>query len=627
MRIRSMSIFHAIIVTIALLCVGCEREPAAEVVAVNSLPHLNDELLIEAEQFEDWGGWVNDTQFMDQMGSPYLLAHGLGKKVANAKTSFVVDKPGRYCIFARTRNWTREWNSERTPGAGLFSIVVDGKKLDYVFGNGSKEWGLEGGVEVELLSGEHTLELEDMTGFDGRCDCVVITRVGKKPSLLRANSPLVDKGKFDIVVVGGGIAGISAAVSSARLGLKTALIQDRPVLGGNNSSEIRVHLGARINIAPYPKLGDTVAEMGPATGGNAREASVYEDQRKLDYVAKEKNLSLFLNEHVNSVEVEKGIVKAVISQNTRSGVRSRFEGALFADCTGDGTVGYLAGAEYRMGRESRLVTKEPSAPKEADSMTMGASVQWNAGVAANGKVDFPLQPWMITFNKYNGKCMLLGDWDWETGMGRDQIAEAEHIRDYGMLVVYSNWAYAKNNSEKTAEFADKELKWVAYNAGRRESRRLIGDVILDENMILERKELEDATCASTWTIDLHFPRKKSDTNYDGEPFRSATVHKKIWPYAVPYRCYYSKNINNLFMAGRNISVTHAALGSTRLMRTHGMMGEVVGMAASICKENGCLPRDVYKTHLGKLKALMERGVGDGSKNPPQKYNEGGSLAD
>ena len=591
-----------------------------------------DTVLIEAESFNDWGGWVNDTQFMDQMGSPYLLAHGLGKPVADAKTTFV-GNGWKYDVWVRTRNWTAYWHPgwRLHPGAGTFNIVVNGEKLPNVIGGqGSGEWEWVKAGEVTLKVGENTVALHDLDGFDGRVDAIVFSTKGSSEFTPRDSLLRESVGKtmppYDVVVVGGGIAGICAAISSARLGLKTALIHDRPVLGGNNSSEVRVHLGAYANLPPYPRLGDVVAEIGPKAGGNAREASVYEDDRKMKVVKETKGLDLYLNQHVNRVcKDDEGRIIAVGSQDTRNGDRYVFKGSWFVDCTGDGSVGYRAGADFRMGREAKGETNEPDAPEKPDMITMGASVQWYAGDAGNG-ADFPVRPWMLkTINEVNCSPHLRGDWWWEAGLGRDQIKEGEYIRDYGLLVAYSNWAFVKNGYSKKDDFADKELKWVAYNAGRRESRRLLGDFILDQNHLRNKDFQPDGTCATTWTIDLHLPKTANESKFDGEPYQSNTLNEKIWPYPIPYRCLYSRNVPNLFMAGRDISVTHVALGTTRLMRTHGMMGEVVGMAASICKKHDCNPRDVYKSHLDELKALMEKGVGDGKKHPRQDYNCQASL--
>lgn len=606
-----------------------------------TLPTGEETVEVEAEWFEDYGGWVNDTQFMDQMGSPYLLAHGLGKPVADAKTKFIA-KGGKYNVWVRTKNWTAPWHPDI--GAGTFNLVVNGEKLPNLLGcQGKGEWLWVKADDVTLKDGENTLALHDCDGFDGRVDAIVFStsarpmpivdefessraagKVGFRRQTYVPNPESLPK--FDLCVVGGGIAGICTAVSAARLGLSVALVQDRPVLGGNNSSEVRVHLGAYQNIPPYPRLGDVLAEFGPKRGGNAESAANYEDDRKLAIIKAEKNIRLFLNEHVNGVKTnEMGRILSVRSVNTKTGVATWFEAANFADCTGDGTVGYLAGADWRMGREAKSETNEPDAPEKADMITMGASVQWNAG-KTSGDASFPTRPWMLkTINEANCSPHLKGDWWWEAGLGRDQIAEGEYIRDYGLLVAFSNWAFVKNGYSKKAEFADKELKWVAYNAGRRESRRLLGDFILDQNHLRARDFQPDGTCATTWTIDLHLPKTARESKFEGEPYQSNSLNEKIWPYPIPYRCLYSRNVPNLFMAGRDISVTHIALGTTRLMRTHGMMGEVVGMAASICKKHNCNPRDVYTTHLDELKELMTKGVGDGKKHPRQDYNCQSSL--
>ena len=573
---------------------------------------------LECEAFKSWGGWVNDTQFMDQMGSPYLLAHGLGKPVENARTTFSVGCEGDYFVTARTKNWTAPWSKI---AAGRFRILVDGEPLPNELGGaGSGEWTVETAGTLHLAKGSHTLELQDLTGFDGRCDWVEIK---SHPTVDIPDTPTETHHLTnDLVVVGGGIAGITTAISAARLGLKVALVQDRPVLGGNNSSEVRVHLGGWQNKSPYPRLGDVVAEIGPKAGGNAQPAEVYEDDRKLAVVQAETNITLYLNTRANAVETSSdGTISSVSGVDTRTGKRTVFTGRWFVDATGDGTIGFLAGADYRMGREAKSETGEAWAPGKADGMTMGASVQWYAAGTKDGAVDrFPFEPWMIRFSDENAYLGLCGDWYWETGFGRDQIEEAEYIRDYGLLVAFSNWAFAKNSSKKREYLATNELKWVAYNAGRRESRRLLGDYVLSENDFDARTVFPDGACATTWTLDLHWPMPAKETNFDGEPFCSDSRNKTIWPMAIPYRCYYSRNVPNLFMAGRDISVTHIALGTTRVMRTHGMMGEVVGMAAALCKKHDCQPRQIYERHLDELKDLMRKGVGDGRGHPVQMYN-------
>lgn len=210
-------------------------------------------------------------------------------------------------------------------------------------------------------------------------------------------------------------------------------------------------------------------------------------------------------------------------------------------------------------------------------------------------------------------------------MNRDQVTDAERIRDYGMLVVYSNWSYLKNRLDRRADYADHALGWVAYVQGKRESRRLLGDYILKEDDLVRHMHHEDASFAATWSIDLHEPDPTNTASFPGEEFKATTRHTVIYPTAVPYRCLYSRNVHNLFMAGRDISATHVALGSVRVMRTTGAMGEVVGMAASLCKKYGVSPREVYYYHLDELKQLMANGVARRGLPNTQGYNEGGWL--
>ena len=590
--------------------------------------------MFETESFENKGGWVVDQQFMDQMGSPFLLAHGLGRAVADASTRIELPETGKYRVLARTRNWVAHWTAKDPPGR--FKIGINKTLLPVELGTNGKEWGWQEAGTVTLEKGVHTLSLHDLTGFEGRCDAVLLTTDPsfQPPSEVRALEEFRRKcglipqakqeEKVDLIVVGGGIAGTCAAISASRLGLTVALLQDRPLLGGCNSSEVRVHLGGRLHQRPYPKLGDVVAEIGPAKGGNAKPASQYEDQRKLDVVAAEKNIRLFLNTRGIAVEKSGNKITAVIGRNIISGLETRFTAPLVVDCTGDGSIGMLAGAEYRYGRESKAETGESTAVDKADSRTMGSSVQWYSkkGTAPSS---FPKIGWGLPFTDKNCERVTMGEWTWETGMNLDQINDFEKVRDYGMLVIYSNWSFLKNSSRFKKSYANRELDWVAYVAGKRESRRLMGDFLLKEQDVTGGKVYPDGTACSTWSVDLHYPDPRNTKNFPGREFKSIAKHIRIYPYPIPYRCLYSKNIGNLFMAGRNISVTHVALGTVRVMRTTGMMGEVVGMAASICKKNGCMPRDVYTSHLDDLKVLMEKGVGTGKPQPAQRYNLGAGL--
>lgn len=576
-----------------------------------------------------------DQQFMDLMGSSYLMAHGLGTPVSDATTTVNFAKTGEYTVFVRTYNWTSPWTTKEGPGK--FQLTVNGRVLNNkILGTKSTAWEWQEVGKVKTSSGTVTIGLRDLTGFNGRCDAVYFTMDNVLPpnerealtafrkEKLGLPEVVPNAGKFDLVVVGGGVAGTAAALTAARQGLKVALIQDRPVLGGNNSSEVRVHLGGRINLDPYPKLGDVVNEIAPLRGGNAQPGDYYEDEKKLEMVNAENNISLFLNFRAFKVEKEGTTIKTVFARHIETAEELSFSAPLFADCTGDGTIGYLAGADFAMGRESKAEFNEATAPEETDKMTMGSSVQWYSKEGDKSS-DFPEFDYGMDFNETNAQKVTMGEWTWETGMNFDQISDFERIRDYGMLVVYSNWSYLKNKSSFKEEYKNKYLDWVAYIAGKRESRRLIGDKVLTEQDITDFVIYPDASAPTSWTIDLHYPDPKNTEHFPGAEFKSIAVHKTIHPYPIPYRCFYSRNVDNLFMAGRNISVTHVALGTVRVMRTTGMMGEVVGMAASVAAKNKTTPRGVYQKHLDELQRLMTKGASKYNIENLQNYNLGGTL--
>ncbi len=595
------------------------------------------DLFVEAESFSSKGGWKVDQQFMDLMGSPYLLAHGMGVPVEDASTEVSFPEKGEYYVYVRTYNWTSPWKDGEGPGK--FTLSVGGKRMKSPLGVEGSGWIWQPVGKVRVKSLKTVISLHDLTGFDGRCDAVYFTTEPDKTppediaaldAFRRKALGLPDQpqlaGRYDLVVVGAGVAGMSAAVAAGRLGCKVALINDRPVVGGNNSSEIRVHLGGRIDVGPYKELGGLQKEFGPEKGGNAKPAGNYEDQKKLDWLSGEENVSLFLNYRAIGVTMEGSRITSVIVKHIESGEELKFEAPLFSDCTGDGTVGYLAGADYLMGREGRDEYGESIAPEKADKMTMGSSVQWYS-VEDRKSSTFPEFSYGVEFNEANCEKVMMGEWTWETGMNLDQIKDFERIRDYGMLVVYSNWSYLKNHLKDNGQYDKRKLGWVAYLAGKRESRRLLGDYILKEDDITKAVFHEDASFTTTWSIDLHRPDPVNSENFPGNEFKAVTKHILIYPYAVPYRCLYSRNVDNLFMAGRNISVTHVALGTVRVMRTTGMMGEVVGMAAFLCNKYDVLPRGVYRSHLEELKALMSEGVNRKGLPNNQQYNQSGTLTE
>lgn len=599
-------------------------------------PVFAQSVLIEAESFGQKGGWSVDQQFMDQMGSSYLIAHGMGTPVADAATEIRIPASGVYHVYVRTYNWTSSpWHPGKGPGG--FLLRIGNKRLKTVLGTEGTSWRWQYAGKVSMEAGITQLGLHDLTGFDGRCDAIFLTMekavvlpenldelraFRRKMSALPATTPAA--GRYDLVVVGAGIAGMSAAVSAARSGCKVALINDRPVVGGNNSSEVRVHLGGNLEIGKYKELGGLQKEFGPERGGNAQPSDVYEDAKKMEWLLAEKNVDLFVNYRAVGVEKEKDRITAVIVRHIETGRELSFAAPLFCDCTGDGTVGYLAGADFRMGREGREEFGESRAPEQPDELTMGASVQWYS-TQTDAPVAFPEFDYGVTFDEGACEKSVMGEWTWETGMNKHQIDDLEQIRDYGMLVIYANWSFLKNRLKDNAPFRNRKLEWVAYIAGKRESRRLLGDYILKEDDLTKHVFHEDASFTTSWSIDLHSPDPQNSKHFPGREFKAVTEHTLIYPYEVPYRCLYSRNVRNLFMAGRNISVTHVALGSVRVMRTTGMMGEVVGMAAALCTKHDVCPRDIYLHHLPQLKQMMRRGVNRKGLPNNQRYNEAGML--
>lgn len=603
-----------LLILLTLFVCGCRRQ-----------------VLVEAESFAETGGWKIDQQFMDQMGSPYLIAHGMGVPVEDAVTSVRLPSKGKWQVYARTYNWTSPWYDGEGPGC--FRISADGNELETVIGSTGTGWEWQRAGEIDVKEKNIKLCLRDLSGFDGRCDAILLCKDLPQDSRqcdivrekLQAKSEhRKNAGSYDLVVAGGGTAGICAAVSAARLGLNVALVHDRPILGGNNSSEIRVHLGGVINCGPYPELGNIVKEFGHSKKGNAMPAGNYEDWKKDSLIASEPGITLYREFRVVEADMQGRRIKSLTAKNIRTGEMLRFKAPVFADCTGDGNLGALAGADFRTGRESRDQTGEPGAVEIPDKQVMGSSVQWYSEDSGEYS-EFPVFEYGKVFTDNSVQRVRKGEWTWETGMNRDQIEEAERVRDHGLLVVYSNWSYLKNFSSDKDKFANDRLAWVAYIAGKRESRRLLGDVILTQNDILDNVPYSDATAATSWSIDLHYPDPKNSEFFPGEEFKAVCVQEPIDIYPVPYRCLYSRNVQNLFMAGRDISVTHVALGTVRVMRTTAMLGEVVGMAASICHDEDCTPRQVYIEHLDRLKELMRDGCGRKGLPDTQSFNLGRTM--
>ena len=571
-------------------------------------------LYVECESFDSLGGWVVDPHSMKKIDSSYVMAHGVGKPVADAVTKVEIPATGRYAVWAKTRDWSAEWREGRGNAPGRFKVLVNGAALDSELGTEGNEWHWQKAGEVNLSNGAVSLALHDLTGFNGRCDALFLTDdTAAKPPFARPSAVIDDNPvEYDLAIVGGGMAGICMAQTAARYGVKTLLIQDRDVLGGCNSSEVRVGLGGYWHIAPYPNLGNVVDELAPAYNNNRPlPPEFYEDARKANFFVRAKrSCDVFYREHVFAVETDPGDARrivAVLSRNTHTGKVTRHRAPLFCDATGDATVARLAGCETMYGREARSRFNESCAPEKADRQVMGHSTQWTSRVAG-APVAFPNIDWGFDLDESNVYHITEGGWEQEAGQYRDMADDTEAIRDYGLYAVFSNWSYLKNRSPRKAEWANREITWVSPIGGKRESYRVVGDYVLTQNDIENHVKHSDLTAPITWNIDIHFPDPDNEAKFK-EPFRSCAYHRCFnGPYAMPYRCLYARDCDNLFLAGRDISCSHVAFAATRVMGTLGVCGEVAGMAAAVCRKNACTPRDVYEKHLGELKTMMEKGA-------------------
>tara|TARA_R110002049_G_scaffold4601_5_gene32124 strand:+ start:179468 stop:181732 length:2265 start_codon:yes stop_codon:yes gene_type:complete len=562
------------------------------------------DIFVEAESFSDRGGWKLDTQFIQQMGSPYLLAHGLGKPVSNAQTAFEVHEDGTYRVWVRTFDWVARWNAK--PAPGQFQVLIDGEALPETFGTQGEQWNWHDGGTVALKSGTRQLSLKDLTGFDGRVDCIYMTtELNETPppasevlsSWRRDKLGLPDqpaqRGPYDLVVIGGGYAGMGSAFSAARMGCRVALVQDRGVLGGNGSSEVRVWAKGNIRRGKYPRIGEIVEEFADQATKSPGTYEEFGDELKEQLVRAEPNIDLFLNHHAFKVAKEGNQIRSVTALNTESGQEVELIGTLFSDCTGHGWVGAWADADLEMTPEGR----------------MGMSNMWAWDESEVAK-DFPETPWALDLNMDDFPYPRdhHGQWFWESGFDKDAINDAEGIRDWNLRAVFGAFNAMKNR-DGAEDHKTAFLTWVAFVGGPRESRRLMGDVVLTQDDVVSKRDFPDGFVPSTWSIDLHYPKEQYAQKFADNPFISVAVHDRrvdrSYGYPVPYRCFYSRNVDNLFMAGRCISVTHEALGTVRVMKTCGMMGEVVGKAASLCVLHDCQPRDVYTDHLDELIELVK----------------------
>jgi len=434
--------------------------------------------------------------------------------------------------------------------------------------------------------------------------------------------------EYDMIIVGGGLTGLCAAIAAARHGTKVALVQDRPVLGGNASSEIRMHIcGASTNMKK-PELceGGIVHELQLENKrfNDSHNFSIW-DAVLFNAAKKEKNLTLYLNTTMHSAKSEGDRVTEISCYQMSTERQLTLTAPIFADCTGSGTLAAFVGAEFRTGSESKAEHNEPHAPETADNHRMGNTLLFKA-VDMGRPVKFtpPVDAYHFTeeqlkfrkhsadeaaqlekkasaseqFLLFDGFCQDYGYW-WIEIPGDEEydiIEQYEDIRDQLVKAVYGVWDHIKNDGDHGAE--NYELAWVGMLPGTRESRRIEGVYMLNENDVLERRRFDDAVAYGGWHIDNHVP---------GGLFAFEKIPSFVFgfdgAYTIPYRSYLSKNFRNLFIAGRSMGATKLAMASSRVMGTCAIGGQAVGTAAALCKKYGCEPMGVME-HMDELQQTL-----------------------
>ena len=509
-------------------------------------------VFIEAEQFENHGGWELDQQSMEQMGSPYLLAHGLGIPVQDATTKIKFPTAGTYRVWVRTRDWVAPWNAPGAPGK--FQLLVNGKAIPEIFGTKSATWHWHDGGVVHVGK-EARLALHDLTGFEGRCEAILFCKDKVfKPTddiealtkfrrqLLGLSDKPANGGEFDLIVAGGGLAGTCAAISAARSGIKVALVQDRPVLGGNGSSEVRVWPEGHTNKELFPHVGDIVNEILPDVNRkfpgevlNGVAASYYDDARKKNIVQNEPNITLLLNHRVIGVDTKGDEITSIVIQSTITSIRLKLKGKLFADCTGDAIVGFKAGADYEYKAENLMGSSNLFNVLDATNKeeVLACECKDKSALALKCEIGdydqpFPRCPWALdlsdkpfpgrkgveTFGK-EGLQSFANMWYWESGFNKDQVNEIELIRDHNFRAMYGAWDVLKNVDKM---YPKHRLGWSAFIAGKRESRRLMGDIVLDAEDFKKQRKFEDSAFPCSWHVDLHSPKKEFKDGFEGNEF-------------------------------------------------------------------------------------------------------------
>ncbi|NWG13255.1 MAG: FAD-dependent oxidoreductase [Acidobacteria bacterium] len=427
------------------------------------------------------------------------------------------------------------------------------------------------------------------------------------PDPSEPNMRLVDL-DCDVLVAGGGLAGVCAALAAARNGARVILVQDRSRLGGNSSSEVKMHVvGANAHKArPGWREGGILEELRLQDAArNPQRCWELWDLLLYDKVIGEKNIRLLLDSTLYRAAMSGNRIRSVLVRCDRSEHLYRIAATIFIDCTGDSRLGLEAGAEMRHGREARSEFGEDLAPEQPDRETMGSSILFTSR-EHDRPMPFVAPPWARKVTREQLRFRPTNSWEYgywwiEWGGQIDTVRSHERIRFELLAIALGVWDYIKNSGDHP-DSANWAMDWIGMIPGKRESRRIVGDYILKQDDLL-RGDFEDAVAIGGWPMDDHPPG-----GFDRADLPPARQILTPEVYNIPLRCLYSRNIRNLMMAGRNISASHVAFSSTRVMGTCAVVGQAAGTASALCIRHGLLPRDLYekKTALRELQQLLLR---------------------
>ncbi len=423
--------------------------------------------------------------------------------------------------------------------------------------------------------------------------------------------------EFELVVCGAGMSGIVAALQAARMGVKTALINDRGVLGGNAGPEVRIHICGANGTSEFNMYSDEGGILGELLTENRYrnpQGNVYLwHDILLDAVLLEENLTLFLNTYIDTVNMNNNSIESVEGTQSGSEKRHLIKGKVFVDDTGDGTIGYLSGAEFMYGREKRARWNESIAPEKEDEGVLLSSMsfyskdfhrdmvynqpEYSKDIKPQFEAALPTRviPNRIPMDsRYDG---FRFQWYYETGAGRHQTFDNELIRLDHAKLVSNIWNEIKNNSNFDAKQYD--LEYISPVLGKRESRRIIGEYILKQQDVALQSDYDDCIGHGGWSIDLH----SAGGFYSGELINIHYYLRGI--YKLPFRICVARDVDNLMVASRCASFSHVALGTARVMGTLCMLGQASGVAAVLCKKHNVLPKDVADSYVDELKQLLQ----------------------